>query len=184
MIKTSSVVSSQVTRLRNLRQLRRHSVLPALLGAIAMVFWPALASANCCCRQAESLSQVAEIAGGVCETTCPGCCAEKTTPRKSDVVKQSVPSCCETGQGGASGLDFSGCGESESCKCEFGCCQFTHATLSAPVESDSSTSFVAALSELVSILPSPSRSESSESIDRPCFLNAQDRCALLCRWLK
>lgn len=170
--------------MRNLRQLRRLSVLPALLGAIAMVFWPALASANCCCRQAESLSQVAEIAGGAYETTCPKCCAEKPTSRKSVVVKQSVPPCCETGDDGASGHDSSGCGESERCKCEFGCCQFTHATLSAPVESDSSTSFLAALSELVSILPSHSRSESSESIDRPCSLDAQDRCALLCRWLK
>tara|TARA_R110002049_G_scaffold72490_2_gene187180 strand:+ start:208801 stop:209367 length:567 start_codon:yes stop_codon:yes gene_type:complete len=181
---------------------QRLDALPALLAALAMVLWPALASANCCCHKDRSIPSAASIAVETAQSACPACCAKDgkdvakdkdaknkdtnhkdtnhkdTAHRDANSSPAGTPSCCASSDAGD-------CGDSDDCQCEFRCCQYTHATLSAPVVDDASQLIVAVDAPFERLLPSPSRTVSSEAIGYLSSIgSAQDQCALLCRWLK
>ncbi|QDT10049.1 hypothetical protein K239x_20020 [Planctomycetes bacterium K23_9] len=136
--------------------------MPAMLAALAILFWPALATANCCCKRAE-LASLALATANDCEC-------------------QSVSSCCSvksTCELPASGDNI----QSQTCQCGLSCCKTLSVRLLAPAEKSLSSG---TLGQVDLAFDSPFRIASIDAIpfERLSYRIAQDHCAQICRWVK
>lgn len=138
--------------------------LPVVLAALAMLFWPALATANCCCKRASLVTHENE-------SDRPSCC------------QATKVSCCEASSQLA-GESLSCDLQSQGCHCVFDCCKAYPSRLLTTIQDLDSQ--LIAFATAIPAFDSPYRTASIDDVPIPgsSFLSAQDHCARICRWLK
>jgi hypothetical protein len=62
----------------------------SLLSAVLMVFWPAFASANCCCKRANFFGSPTMV-----DQADPSCCATNFCSGAEAACTTAVPDCCD-----------------------------------------------------------------------------------------
>lgn len=158
---------------------------PAWLALLAMTFWPALASANCCCKRAsliESL-QSSPIAS-CCQTSSKSCCCESGQNLGSqNLGSQNLSGQCSIGDTAADGCDRT-TAKSKGCQCSFDCCKAIPLRLRSIIAPDHSNA--ALIANVAVSFDSPFRIASLDVVasQRCSFLSSQDHCAEVCCWLK
>ena len=157
--------------------LRRIRFATALLAAISMVTWPALARGSCCCHNVELAKPAEDASVESVQPKCPACRAKDNASANLGTRVTSSASCSLS-------KTVSGHGESDDCRCKLRCCQDTLGNVAAPVHVETSLLLAAADAPFAFRPPTPDRSAASDAPSGGLSINAQDHCALLCRWLK
>lgn len=163
-----------MTASRNLQQISTNLLL--VMAVVAIVFWPALASANCCCKRAQRAQSIHSKIAGNCGCCCgvsakkSACCQTKT---------KLVSSSSQCGSGSAT------CSDSNKCDCHDSCNKFTARAI-ATSKIDQLVESNVGNTEASVIYRSPYSllAINEQVVELASFRAAQDQCALMCRWLK
>lgn len=148
----------------------RQSRLPcwaAFLAVAGLLLWPALASANCCCKRSERDAEKQT------QTNTASCCAVRVS-----CCGASTRSCQQSSTGDSLPRD---------CQCD-DCCSDCLPAIASQVSRNQNKCTAAPL-QLVLVdknlltANTDKKRLSLLSANRP-FLLAQDHCALICRWQK
>jgi hypothetical protein len=169
------------------RQFPAFNVWPSILAAVSLVFWPAFIPGECSCCQAKQAARLALVNSDAVGTSeepttkaVAGCCAAKSTSAPAE-----AGGCCRTKDSASAEAPLgSSCCESSTCQCGPNCCEVTLPDIVMERTHETEQSAAGLNSVPVIGFAWDAILSSEYLVQQYSSVAAQDRCAVLCRWLK
>ena len=155
----------------------RMSAVTALVAMVASLLLPAWSKANCCCAQAAAVSEEVRSTPGQSSATVslPACCA---------VNKGKASSAVDHCSGAAHASPQAGHSSHDDCDCSMTCCVGDTALITTVDTRDHDLDFDLVDPIFWDEFPSSPSAVVQTAVPLSESIDAQARCARLCRWLK
>lgn len=155
----------------------RTSAVTALVAVVASLLMPAWSKANCCCAQAAAVSEEVRSASDQSSVpvSLPACCA---------VNNGKASSAVEHCSGAAHASPQTGHSSHDDCDCSMTCCVGDTVLITTVDTRDHDLDFDLVAPIFWDDFPSSPSAVAQAAVPLSESIDAQTRCARLCRWLK